>query len=135
MVSPFAARDAMLSGAIERTFGEQFTFTAMMNDPSGDVNLPKVADPAKPAFTCVGVWEALGEPSQPMARGSNPDDEAVRRSVQFPCVSVDDALLQWWPTRGCQCTRLFNGAVYEVERSAPDDMGRVLFTLTNRKKP
>lgn len=135
MTSPFPARDLVVSSAIDRTFGELFTFTAMTQVASGDVNMPKIADVTKPAFTCVGVWEALGEAGHPIARGSNPDDEAVRRSVQFPCVSVDDRLLQWLPTRGAQCTRIFNGAVYEVQRSAPDDMGRVLFFLTARKKP
>jgi hypothetical protein len=135
MTTPFSARDAALSGAIERTFGEQFTFSAVQDAANGDVNLPKVADPSKPAFTCVGVWEALSDQNYPMARGSNPDDMAVRRSVQFPSVSVDASLLQWMPVRHCLCTRVFNGAVYEIERAAPDDMGRVLFTLTARKKP
>ncbi len=135
MTSPYPIRDLMVSSAVDRTFGELFTFTAMAQAAGGDVNLPKVLDVTKPAFTCVGIWEALGEPLAPLGRGSNPDDEAARRTVQFPSVSVDANLLQWMPARGALCTRLFNNAVYEVQRTAPDDMGRVLFALTARKKP
>jgi hypothetical protein len=133
MTTPFAARDAVLSGAVDRTFGEQFTFTAMMVPASGDVNLPRVVDPAKPAFTCVGVWEALSQAEFTQARGSNPDDESLRRSMQYPSVSVDNSLLTWMPTSKCLCRRLFNSALYEVVRAMPDDMGRTLFVLTSKQ--
>lgn len=136
MASPFAARDAKLSGAIDSAFGEQFTFTGKQVAASGDVNLPRIADPSKPAFTVVGVWEAFSEEAFPMGRGSNPDDEAQRRSAQYPSVSVDDALLTTWtPGQGDVCVRLFNGATYEILRAMPDDLGRTLFVLTNRQRP
>lgn len=135
MTSPFAARDAKLSGAIDRAFGELFTFTGRQVAANGDVNLPRITDPAKPAFTVKGVWEAFSEEAFPMGRGSNPDDEAQRRSAQYPSVSVDDALLVTWrPNAGDLCTRMFDGAVYEVLRALPDDLGRTLFVLTSRKR-
>lgn len=133
MSSPFAARDAVLSGAIDKTFGELFTFTAMKVQPSGDVNLPRVADLTKPDFTCVGVWEAIGQSEFTQARGSNPDDESQRRSLQYPSVSVDNALLLWMPTHRCQVKRLFNNSLYEIARALPDDMGRTLFMLTSKR--
>jgi hypothetical protein len=137
MTTPFAARDTRLSRSIEKAFGEQFTFSAVMTPPNGDVNLPKVADPSKPSFTVVGVWEAIADKNWPAARGSNPDDDAMRRAVQDPSVSVDAALFQghWVPFAKCRCTRLFDGAVYEIAKALPDDMGRVLFFLSSRMKP
>lgn len=135
MTSPFAARDAKLSGAIDRAFGELFTFTGRQVAANGDVNLPRIADPAKPAFMVRGVWEAFADDEYPRGRGSNPDDEAQRRSAQYPSVSVDEALLTTWrPITGDICMRLFNGATYEILRAEPDDLGRTLFTLTSRKR-
>jgi hypothetical protein len=126
----------MLSGAIDRAFGEQFTFTGKQVAANGDVNLPRIVDPSKPAFSVMGVWEAFAEENYPMGRGSNPDDEAQRRSMQYPSVSVDDALLTtWFPGAGDVCVRLFNGATYEVLRAMPDDLGRTLFILTSRRSP
>ena len=97
MTTPFAARAAKLTGAIDKGFGEQFTFTAMAIAPNGDVNLPKVADGSKPPFTVVGVWEAYADKALPTARGSNPDDEASRRAMQYPSVLVNKGLLTWMP--------------------------------------
>lgn len=101
---------------------------------SGDVNLPKEADPAKPTFTCAGVWEAPAQAEYPKGRGSNPDDEALRRAMSYPAVSVDDTLLQWMPTEGAMVTRVFDGSVYKVMNSLPDGFGRTVFTLTSGKR-
>lgn len=134
MTTPFAARDSRLSGALDRAFGERFTFTGRKVASNGDVNLPQVDDPSKPAFTIVGVWEALSDKNYPLTRGSNPDDEAQRRSMKYPSVSVDDALMtQWTPGKGDYCVRVFDNARYEILRAAQDDMGRTLFTLTNMR--
>jgi hypothetical protein len=136
MTTPFPARDAKLSGALDRAFGELFTFTAQQISASGDVNLPTVADGSKPPFTVKGVWEALTMAEYPMGRGSNPDDEAQRRSHRYPSVSVDNVLLtQWMPGRDDICVRQFDGATYQILRAMPDDMGRTLFILTNRRRP
>ena len=135
MTTPFAARAAKLTGAIDKGFGEQFTFTAMAIAPNGDVNLPKVADGSKPPFTVVGVWEAYADKALPTARGSNPDDEASRRAMQYPSVLVNKGLLTWMPQQGTICTRLFDGAKYEVAKALPNDRGRVLFYLSKKAKP
>lgn len=137
MSTPFAARDSKLSRAVERAFGEQFTFTARTTPANGDVNLPRVTDATKPAFTVVGIWEAIGLKAFPKARGSNPDDSASQYSAQYPSVSVDKALFtgHWVPFEKCLCKRLFDNSTYEIVKALPDDMGRVLFYLSSKMKP
>lgn len=134
MLTPFAARDAKNFASLAKAFGETFTFTAMAVAGSGDVNSPKVADGAKPPLTVVGIWESLSEGAFPTARGSNPDDDAMSRGASSPSVIVLTSSLTWMPTRGCLCTRLFDGAVYEVGKPLPD-AGCTLFKLTGRRKP
>lgn len=135
MTTPFAARDAKLSRSLEKAFGEQFTFSATKVDAGGDVNLPKVADGTKPDFVCLGLWENLSISEFTKARGSNPDDEAVSRSASYASVLVAAELLPWMPTRGTLCARAFDGSLYEVVKPLPDDRGRVLFVLSNKRKP
>lgn len=137
MTTPFAARDSKLSAAVDRAFGEQFTFTARTAPANGDVNLPRVTDASKPAFTVVGVWEAPADKAWPTARGSNPDDNASRYAAQYPCVGIDKALFtgHWVPFDKCLCKRLFDNSTYEVVKALPDDMGRVLFFLSSKMKP
>lgn len=132
MPSPFAARDAKVSGAIDRAFGEQFAFAARTL-AADDVDLPPVADPSRPAFTAVGVWDGPAKAAFPRARGSMADDNARRAAAGYPSVSVDDSLLSWAPTPGCWLTRLFDGSVYEISSAMPDGMGRTIFFLTARK--
>lgn len=135
MTTPYAARDARLSRSIERAFGEQFTFAARATAVSGDVNAPRVVDGAKAPFTCAGVWESLANTAYPHSTSNAPDDASQRFAMQYPSVSVDKALLAWLPQAGTQVTRLFDGAVYEVSKALPDDMGRVVLMLSKRKKP
>lgn len=132
MPSPFAARDAKVSGAIDRAFGEQFSFAARMM-AADDVDLPPVADPSRPGFTVVGVWDGPAKAEFPRARGSQADDSARRAIAGYPSVSVDDSLLPWSPAPGCRVTRLFDGSVYEISSALPDGMGRTIFFLTARK--
>lgn len=136
MGTPFAARNARLSLAIGRAFGEQFTFTARIAPPNGDVNLPRVLDPSKPAFTVVGVFEDIADQGLPRARGSAPDDKSLFYSAQFPSVSVETTLFaaHWVPFAKCLCTRLHDNSIYEIVRALPDQ-SRILFYLSNRKKP
>lgn len=135
MPTPFADRDARLSRSIERAFGEQFTFAAAAVAVGGDVNAPRIADGSKPSFTCAGVWEAIANTAYPRATSNAPDDASQRFATQFPSVSVDATLLSWMPVAGSKVTRLHDGAVYEVSKALPDDMGRVLFILSKRMKP
>ena len=136
MGTPFAARNGRLSAAIDRAFGEQFTFTARIAPPNGDVNLPRVDDPSKPAFTVVGIFEDIANQGLPRARGSAPDDKSLFYSAQYPSVSVNAALFtgHWVPFDKCLCTRLYDGSVYEIVRALPDQ-SRILFFLSNRKRP
>lgn len=99
------------------------------------MNLPKVADGTKPDFSCLGIWENLSQSEFTKARGSNPDDEAVGRSSSYPSVLVAEDLLLWMPTRGSLCARAFDGSLYEVVKPLPDGRGRVLFILSNKRKP
>ena len=131
MPTPFEATDDLLSAAIDGEFGEQFTFTAFKVANNVDVNLPMVADGAKPAQTVIGVWENLSQPKFPRARGDASDDDAIRRSAVYPSVSVRTDSLTWTPTKGCRCLRVHDGKLYEVEQTLPDNMGRILFTLSS----
>lgn len=133
MPTPFA-RDARRAASVDKVFGESFTFTAAQVALNGDVNLPKVADGSKPAFTCKGVWENFSEAMFPMGRGSNPDDEAIRRAVGQPSVLVQRDLLNWMPERGTLVTRVFDGATYQVAKALPHDRGRVIMLLSARMK-
>ena len=128
------ARDAKRAASVDKAFGELFTFTAQAIVNS-DVNLPKTVDASKPAFSCVGVWENFSDAVFPAARGSNPDDDVMRRAVGMPSVLVQKALLNWTPARGDQVARTKDGAVYEVAKTLPHDRGRVLVMLSSRKKP
>lgn len=136
MTTPFLARNARLSNSLDRAFGEQFTFSARIVPPNGDVNLPRVADASKPDFTVVGIFEDIANQGLPRARGSAPDDKSLFYSAIYPSVSVSAALFasHWVPFDKCVCSRLSDGAVYEVVRVLPDQ-ARILFFLSNRRQP
>lgn len=99
------------------------------------MNAPRTIDGSKSPFTCTGVWESLGNTAYPHSQSNAPDDASQRFAMQYPSVSVDKALLTWMPAAGTKVTRLFDGAVYEVSKALPDDMGRVVFMLSKRMKP
>lgn len=130
--TPFDARDAKLSGAIDKAFGENFTFIAKKT-AAADVDLPLVADGARASFDAVGAFENPAKRATPTARGSIQDDNAHSWDVSMPSVSVDDSLLTWRPVRGDRVTRAFNGTKYEIARAFPDGMGRTVFFLTNAR--
>lgn len=129
MPSPFSARDARVSGAVDRAFGERFSFEAFTK--GADVDLPATADATRIAFEVTGVWEGLSKSDHPAARGV-PDNNAQMRAASMPSVSVADDLV-WQPRRGDRITRLFDGSVYEISKVLPDGMGRMLIFLTSRK--
>lgn len=133
--SAFLARDAKLSRSLEKAFGESFTFTAYT--AAADVNLPRVADGTKLPLTLVGIWQSAGMSEFPIARGSNPDDEATQLAMQYPSVSVDRTLLTTFiPKRGDRCLRAIDGSIYEVQKALPNDRGnRTIIFLSARMKP
>ena len=134
-MSTLDARDARRAASVDKAFGELFTFTAKAV-ASGDVNLPKIADNSKPPLTLVGVYEFFSEPQHPVARGSNPDDEAQQRTFGKPSVLVQKIYLTpWSPTRGDIVTRAKDGAVYEISKTFANDRGRIQFVLSKQKAP
>lgn len=132
MPSPFTARDAKVSGAIDRAFGELFTIEAFA--PAADVNARKAPDPSRLAFVATGVWEGASKSATPRARGSTSDDRAHNWTASFPTVSFDDSALAWPLQSGDKVTRQFDGSIYTVADSFPDAMGRVTIQLTSRKR-
>lgn len=130
MPSAFAARDARLSRALERTFGEEFTFTAR-KVAAADVNLPRVADGTRAAFDCVGIWEGWGKSA--LLREQRGDEDAMKRSAQYNNVLVAVDLLAWTPQVGDVCKRLLDNSVFEVVNVLHDDAGGVLIYLSNKK--
>lgn len=133
MPTPFAALDAMLSGAVNSTFGEAFTFQAFTANT--DVDLPLVADATRLDFAAVAVWVAQTSSATPHARGAMQDDNAHNWTASQPQITVDDALLVWRPRKGDRVTRLEDGAVYQIARPPrPDGMGHTTIDLTDRKR-
>jgi hypothetical protein len=132
MPSPFPLRDAKVSGAIDRAFGEIFTFTAY--SAGDDVNSRQLPDPARPAFDATGIWEAHAKSATPHARGAATDDVAHNWTGSYPSLSIDDANLRWPVRPKDSVTRHFDGMVYAVARTMPDGAGRVLLELTARKR-
>lgn len=132
MTTPFSARDAKLSGAVDRGFGEPFVIEAMISQ--NDVDRRKIPDPSRATFTATGIWEGLAKSQLPNAAGASSDDRAHGWNASFPSASFDAANLLWTPQPGDKITRSFNGAIYTIAQPFPDQMGRVLLQLTARKR-
>ncbi|HWL06730.1 MAG TPA: hypothetical protein VNQ99_17640 [Xanthobacteraceae bacterium] len=130
MPSPFAARDAKLSGAIDNAFGEALTLAGRRQ--VADVNLPRDEDPDRLPMLVVGTFDDATGTIYPNARGYA-SDHAYQRAASKPIATIDDALLTWQPRDGDLLTRVFNGAVYEIARVQPDGYGRTVLTLTAKK--
>jgi hypothetical protein len=133
MATPLAIRYAKLSGAIDKAFGEHFTFVARKVS-AGDVNLPAVADTNRPNFTATGVWDGPAKAGFPRARGAQQDDNTHQWSASMPSVCVHDDAMPWKPTRDDITIRLFDGATYLIADALPDGMGRTVFKLTAKKR-
>ena len=132
MANPFSARDSKVSGAIDRAFGELFTFEAFT--ARDDVNDRKVPDASRATFDAIAIWEGVAKSATPAARGSSSDDRAHNWVASFPSISIDEALLIWTPRQGDKVTRQFNNQFYEVARTYPDDMGRIVLQLTAKRR-
>jgi hypothetical protein len=132
MPTPFAVRDAKLSGAIDRAFGELFTLTAFM--VGGDVDSPKAVDQTRPSFDVVGCWEAPAKSTIPHARGSVQDDNAQKWNASMPSVSIADDSMRWKPQPGDRIIRAFDGSAYQISKALPDGMGRTVLFLTARQR-
>lgn len=134
MASPFATRDAKLSGAIDRAFGEAFTFYAKAI-AGDDVDLPRIADATRADFDVTGVWDGPAKSQTPHARGAIQDDNAHSWSASVPSVSVQDDLMPWRPKMGDWIMRKFDNSTYQLSSPLPDGMGRTIFKLTAKKRP
>jgi hypothetical protein len=132
MANPFSARDNRVSGAIDRAFGELFTFEAFK--PGDDVSGRKTPDASRVAFDAIAIWEGTSKSGAVHARGGSADDVAHNWTASYPSVSVNDALLAWSPRPGDKVTRQFDGQFYEIARTYPDGMGRLLLQLTAKKR-
>lgn len=130
---PYADRDDRLSAAVDRAFGEKFTFSAR-KVAADDVDLPRIADTTRLNFDAIGVFEKPAKGLTPKARGSVQDDNAHAWNVSMPSVSIAEDALPWMPVQGDRATRAFDGAVYEIAKTLPDGMGRTVIFLTSMKR-
>jgi hypothetical protein len=132
MATPFATRNAKVSDAIGRAFGEGFTFLPFTT--TGDPNLPGIPDVSRVQFDATGAWEAPTTSATPHARGAIQDDNAHNWTASMPSVLVPDAALLWMPKRGDRVLRKFDGSTYEISKPMSDGFGSTLFFLTGRKR-
>lgn len=129
---PNAERAAKVAAAMNRAFGEDFTFTARKQ--SDDVDLPRTADASRPAFTVNGVWTSGGRARLPRARGSNADDHAQPAIVSSPRVDLAAAELEWAPVEGDLCRREETEETYVVGRVIKTGHGRIIIYLTAQRR-
>lgn len=129
---PNSERAAKLSASLAKGFGEEFTFTAR-KVAAADVNLPRVADTARPEFTAIGVFAGGSKERRPPARGYAAD-HAQGVVASAPRASFEDALLTWTPIEGDLCRRVETGDAYAVARTLPDGFGRTLIYFTAKQR-
>lgn len=131
MSASTAARDARLSAAVDRAFGEEFAFVA--RKLPADVDMPRVADASRPPFSAVGTWSAPSRERHPDARG-HASDNSQGIVAAAPCADFDSAALTWQPVEGDLCTRVETSDTYAVARVIPDGFGRVTLILTAKQR-
>lgn len=127
-------RSARLSAAVNRAFGEEFTFTARRFGIDGDVNKPRVPDASRPEFIVVAAYAAGTKDRYPKARGGKTDDDAIGVAVSGPRVVVSDQDLPWRPVEGDLCFRVETGETFAVARPLADGFGRSVIYLTAKKR-
>lgn len=132
MPSAFPARHAKLSRSIEKAFGESFTFTARKND-AADVDLPRVADDTRAAFTCLGKWEGPAKAEYPKARGSTSDDQSIKVNAPYAAVRIARDVLEWSPVNGDLCLRLIDSTKWRIANVLPVDHDAVIIILTDKR--
>lgn len=133
MTTAFERAAAKASRVIDRVYGESFRFEAFK--VGGDVDLPKVADADRAAFTAVAAWHDATKSTTPKARGAAQDDNAHGWTLGQPYISVDDAALVWRPQPGDRITRISTGAVYSISQPPrPDGVARTTIALTNKAR-
>lgn len=128
---PNAERAAKLNAAVAKAFGEDFTFTARKQ--AADVDLPRVADPARATFTRAGTWFSGSKVRHTRARG-HADDHAQGEAVSAPRADFAISDLPWMPIEGDLCKREHDGAIYSVARSLPNGFDRVVVYFTAKKR-
>jgi hypothetical protein len=122
----------MLSRAVERAFGEVFTFTARKHD-AADVDLPRIADGSRAAFDCTGRWEGPAKADYPRARGSTSDDQSIRINVPYACVRIANDALAWPLVNGDQCLRQKDNTRWRVANVLPVDHDAVVVFLSDKR--
>lgn len=132
MATPFPARAARLSAAIDNAFGEQFTFDAMIRPD--DVNARVVPDGSRLSFTATAVWESPHKSQTPKGRGAASDDRAHNWQASLPSITIEDAKMLWLVQQGDRVTRLLDGSVYQALAPLPNGFGRTTIHLSSRKR-
>lgn len=131
MPSAADARRARVSAAINRAFGEEFSFVARKH--AADVNLPRVPDLSRATFTVFGVWSGPSHIKTLPARG-HAADHAQEAIASAPSLKLDVAALQWRPSEGDLCTRVETVETFVVGRVVPDGFGRLKIWLTAKQR-
>lgn len=131
MPTPFETAAAMTSAAVDMVYGESFQLTGMKH--GADVDSSRVTDPARPVVTVTGAYVAPAQSMWPHARGKA-DDNAHKVNASVPRVSIDTAQLPWPVMIFDRVTRLKTSEVFEVSKSLPDGVRRIVLYLTARKR-
>ena len=126
----FSAAANKLHAAVDRVWGESFTFAA--RKAPEDVNAPAIADDSRPSLTASGVWHDPSEAFYPDARGRE-SDHVQERVASVSAVTIRDSDLSWTPRKGDVVTRVENGAVYLVARTFPDGFNLTRLVLTAQR--
>lgn len=121
-----------MSAALDGAFGEELHLVAMKAGAS--VNLPRVIDGARPAFTVKAAFLMPSAAKFPPARGSFADDDGHKVDVSMPRASIDRRLLEWGPQQGDRLVRTATGAEYEIAKMLPDGVARTILVLTAKKR-
>lgn len=127
-----AIRAAKIASAVNRAFGEAFTFIARKQ--VDDVDLPRIADTSRPDFTINGSWNSGAKVRVPRARGSNSDDQAQPAVASSPRGDFAAADFQWTPSEGDLCRRHETGETFAVGRVVPNGFGRTIVYLTAKQR-
>ena len=129
---PNAERAAKVAAALNKAFGEDFTFTARKQ--GDDVDLPRVADNSRPTFTAKGSPTVGGKARFPRARGSNSDDQAQPTVISSPRADFATAELVWAPVEGDLCIRVETDETFTVGRVVKTGFGRTIVYLTAKQR-
>lgn len=126
-----AERQAVLSGAVNRVWGEEWTFRGR-TAAGGDVNARRVLDPSRLDFTVTGILTDPGRLLYPKAR-KMADDGVVQRVADKPVIDAETVALLWRPVQGDIARREVDGSEWAVSSSLEDGFGRTYIRLTGQR--